>query len=197
MPSPALKGDEAGVFRIQVIGNSGSGKSRTASQISEKLQIPVICLDKLWYKPGWIEHHVTEFRNLVREKMDECLEGWVVDGVYSRKLEGLVEQQATDIIWLDPPFLLILGRLLKRSILRVVGVDPPCSPGCHESFSHVFFSRESVIWLALTQRERKDRIFSKMLEKDDRVQRFGGWRKDLGDWLQRLTLVSRVERRLG
>ena len=39
--------------RILIIGCSGSGKSRLARQLGQKLGLPVVHLDQLWWKENW------------------------------------------------------------------------------------------------------------------------------------------------
>ena len=41
--------------RILIIGCPGSGKSTLARALKEKLGLPLIHLDQLWWQPGW-EH---------------------------------------------------------------------------------------------------------------------------------------------
>lgn len=47
---PALLGDAEGVYRIRIVGNSGSGKSTTAKKVGALLNLPVIHLDEIhWW----------------------------------------------------------------------------------------------------------------------------------------------------
>lgn len=39
--------------KILIIGCSGSGKSTLAVALGEKLGLPVVHLDQLWWKEGW------------------------------------------------------------------------------------------------------------------------------------------------
>ena len=52
--------------RILVIGCPGSGKTRLARQLSEKLGLPVVHLDRLWWTGDW--------ENVSREEFDCRLE---------------------------------------------------------------------------------------------------------------------------
>jgi len=47
--------------RIMIIGCGGSGKSTLARQLGEKLSLPVVHLDKLFWKPGWVHISQEEF----------------------------------------------------------------------------------------------------------------------------------------
>ena len=41
--------------RILIVGNSGGGKSTLAQKLGEKLTLPIVHLDVLFWKPGWVE----------------------------------------------------------------------------------------------------------------------------------------------
>ncbi len=40
--------------RILLIGSGGAGKSTLASQMGERLGLPVIHLDAVYWQPGWV-----------------------------------------------------------------------------------------------------------------------------------------------
>ena len=42
-------------MRINVVGTSGCGKSTVAKRIAERLNVPYIQLDELYWKPNWVE----------------------------------------------------------------------------------------------------------------------------------------------
>jgi hypothetical protein len=66
--------------------------------LSDLLNIPLISLDAIYFKPGWEELSNDEFRTKVREALQQNSGGWIVDGKYRRKLGTMVDDQATDII---------------------------------------------------------------------------------------------------
>jgi hypothetical protein len=51
---------------------------------------------------------------------------------------------------LDPPLMLYLPRLCLRTFKRLFRLTPPCSDGCDERFSEVFFSRDSIVYYCFT-----------------------------------------------
>lgn len=105
--------------RVIVIGNNGSGKSVFSEKLGNKLNIPVIHLDKHFHKPGWKTLSDEEWD----EKLSDLIKGdwWVMDGTYPRTLAIRVSAADT-IIFLDLPKWLTFSRLVKR---RIIGRNKP------------------------------------------------------------------------
>ena len=121
--------------RIMIIGCGGSGKSTLARQLGEKTGLPVIHLDKLFWKPGWVSVSQEEFDRLHRDAVAGAQ--WIIDGNYNRTLPERVASRDT-IIYLDfSRFACLLG-VLKRIVTTYGTVRPDMGEGCPERFDWEF-----------------------------------------------------------
>lgn len=101
--------------RIAVVGSSGSGKSTLASELAERLELPFVELDALYWKPGWVGAEDDEFLGKIRA--ETAGDGWVVAGNYTRTWPVYWPRVDT-VVWLDLPLRVCLGRLVRRSWQR-------------------------------------------------------------------------------
>jgi hypothetical protein len=70
-------------------------------------------------------------------------------------VRDIVWRRADTLVWLDYPFLLVLGRLLWRTIRRVVTREDLWGTN-RESWRSQFFSRDSLfLWLLKTHWRRR------------------------------------------
>ena len=121
--------------RIMIIGCPGSGKSTLARALGERLDLPVVHLDRLWWKPGW--------ENVTQEEFDQRLgnalklEQWIIDGNFSRTVETRLEKCDT-VIYLDFSRWQCLWGMLQRVLGSYGKVRPDMSPGCPERFDREF-----------------------------------------------------------
>ena len=70
--------------RIIIIGCGGAGKSTLARKLGEVLDLPVVHLDKLFWKPGWVETSREEFDALLA--MELAKDKWIMDGNFNRTM---------------------------------------------------------------------------------------------------------------
>ncbi|MBA7515874.1 hypothetical protein ES705_07919 [subsurface metagenome] len=101
--------------RIAIFGSTCSGKSTFAINLSELLDIPVYHLDDLFWEAEWKIAPTEIFQNQVKDIITK--EKWVIDGNYSKVRERILNR-VTHAIILNPPLLLILWRLLVRTLGR-------------------------------------------------------------------------------
>lgn len=99
--------------RILIIGCGGSGKSTLARALGKMTGIPVIHLDQLYWRPGWVHVSKDEFDAAVRQEMEKTQ--WIMDGNFNRTLPERL-QHCDTVIYLDfNRFICLLG-WLKRVI---------------------------------------------------------------------------------
>lgn len=132
--SPVPKG--AAMRRVLIIGNSGAGKSTLARRLGETLGLPVIHLDVLFWKPGWIERDDDEFNALILEY--QTREAWISDGNFGGSWH-LRMPAADTIIWLDLPPWLCLTRAIWRVAQYRNGTRPDMAEGCREAIDLKFY----------------------------------------------------------
>jgi adenylate kinase family enzyme len=101
--------------RILVIGCCGAGKSTFSKQLSAKLNLPLIQLDRLFWKPGWIKQEERVFADILQAELDrdEC----IIDGNYLKSLP-LRLAAADTVIFLDFNRWICTWRILKRWLLQ-------------------------------------------------------------------------------
>jgi adenylate kinase family enzyme len=138
--------------RIAVVGTSGSGKTTLASRLAQRLRIPHVELDALHWGPDW----TPVSWELFRERVSHVLSGdaWSTDGNYSR-VRDIVWGRADTVVWLDYSLPVVMARVTRRTMKRTLGREELWN-GNRERFWAAFFSRDSIIWWALsTYRRRK------------------------------------------
>ena len=62
------------------------------------MDLPYIPLDHIWFKPGWVELSRPEFHQAFKIEIENHTNGWIIDGNYTRKLEGMLDNIVTDVI---------------------------------------------------------------------------------------------------
>lgn len=121
--------------RVIVIGCGGAGKSTFAQQLGEKTGLPVIHLDKLYWKPGWVETPPEEFDAILREEMNK--DTWIMDGNFNRTMPERLSRCDT-VIYLDFSRLTCLLGVLKRVLTTYGTVRPDMGEGCPERIDFKF-----------------------------------------------------------
>ena len=121
--------------RILIIGCGGSGKSTLARTLGEKLNIPVIHLDKLWWRPGW--QHITreEFTEAVEQEAKK--DRWIMDGNFNHTLP-LRLQYCDTVLYLDFSRAACLLGVAKRILTTYGTVRPDMGDGCPERLDWEF-----------------------------------------------------------
>jgi adenylate kinase family enzyme len=120
---------------VLVVGCGGSGKSTLARALSRKLGLPLVHLDREYWRAGWIEPPRDEWQARVRALC--AADDWVIDGNYGDTME-LRLARADTVVFLDlPTASCLLG--IGRRFLRWRGKPrPDMAEGCPETITGEF-----------------------------------------------------------
>ena len=118
--------------RIVVVGCQGSGKTRLARQLGNRLALPVVHLDVLYWRPGWQPTDKAGFRARVAAAI--AGDAWVVDGSFAGLAMDLTLARADTLVIIERPRWLCQWRILRRSALDRHGLRPDLPAGCPEMF---------------------------------------------------------------
>lgn len=145
------------IDRINIIGPAGAGKTFLAGELAAALDVPHIELDSLFWLDDWVSVNKDTFRQKVEKAL--AASRWVVDGNYSSKVQDLVWGRVQMVIWLDYPFLLVLSRLVRRTLRRALTRELLWGSN-RESLGKAFFSRDSLILYFLRTYKKKRRQYA-------------------------------------
>jgi adenylate kinase family enzyme len=123
--------------RVLVMGSSGSGKSTFARRLSEISGLPMVSIDALFWKPGWVESDREEFRERMAEVTRQPR--WIMDGNYTSAAGELRRDVADTVIWFDLPRASCMWGILSRIAGSYGRVRPEMAEGCPEKIDFEFF----------------------------------------------------------
>lgn len=138
--------------KVLIIGNAGSGKSTFGRKLAEKTGLPLVHLDKLYWRGDW-EH-------LSREEFDAALQAeldkpeWIIDGNFNRTLTHRL-QYCDTVFFFDLPTITCLWGITKRIFTHHGKVRPDMGGNCREYFD----KQKTVLYkdvLTFNKRRRKD-----------------------------------------
>lgn len=136
--------------RILIVGSGGAGKSTLATQIGQRLGLPVIHLDALFWRAGWKETAKAEWKQTVALQLQQ--DAWVMDGNYGGTLDQRLAAADT-VIFLDLPRSLCLFRILKRRVMYRGRTRPDMAAGCPERLDMEFLK-----WIWNYPRDNRPRL---------------------------------------
>lgn len=158
-----------------VIGSPGAGKSTFARRLGEITGLEVFHLDRLFWKPGWVETPKLEWLELQRRIVEN--ESWIIDGNYEATL-GVRLQAADTVIWLDSPRRVCLFRAVKRAVQYYGRTRPDMGEGCREKLDLEF-----LLYIWRFKKDGRAKILVRMEEA-----------RGMGKQVVRLTTDSQARR---
>ena len=144
--------------KVLVIGSGGAGKSTFARRLGEVTGIEVIHLDKLYWKPNWIEPSKDEWLKAVENAIKE--DEWIMDGNFGGTLELRLAACDTAIFF-DFPRIVCVYRVFKRWLKYWNTNRPDMTEGCNEKIDLKFLG-----WIWNFQKTTKPKI-------EERLKCFG------------------------
>lgn len=144
-------------MRIVVVGTSGAGKTTMAKSIASMLDLPCIELDSLNWAFNWQDLSKTnpdEFTQKVRDAISP--DAWVSDGNYA-VVRDLIWRRATHLVWLDYSRVVVMYRVIKRSITRAFD-QKELWAGNKEDWRRWLRPSHPIRWAWSTWRDRRSRF---------------------------------------
>ena len=144
--------------RVMILGCAGAGKSTLARRLGEKTGLPVVHLDKLFWKPGWVQIPQEEFDRLHYEAV--MGDRWIIDGNFNRTMPERIKYCDT-VIYLDfSRFACLLG-VAKRVITTYGKVRPDMGEGCPERIDPEF-----IKWVWNFNKSKRERYYRMLNEAE-------------------------------
>lgn len=163
--------------RIIVIGCGGAGKSTFSRNLSDKLNIPVYHLDKIFWNRGWIQTPQEEFDIKLKSLVNK--DKWIIDGNYIRTLDMRAERADT-IIFINMSTYLCLYRTIKRRIMYNGKSRPDMAEGCPEGVDFEFFK-----WILNYNKKIRPEILEKLKKYNDKTVIILNGKKEVKDFIEK------------
>jgi adenylate kinase family enzyme len=122
--------------KICIIGSGGAGKTTLSLKLGSILNLPVHHLDRLFWKPGWVESKKSEFEKATRNLVKN--ENWIIEGNFNSTFHIRFEAADT-IIFLDYKRNVCISHALKRYFLYKGKTRPDLAEGCPETLDYQYY----------------------------------------------------------
>ncbi|MFD2176408.1 adenylate kinase [Veronia pacifica] len=150
--------------KINVVGTSGSGKSFFSKQLAEKLGVPYLEMDAIFWKPNWQMSSDEEFFANLSTALER--DAWVLDGNYNRT-RPIKWKDVDTVVWIDYSFTRTLIQAIKRALMRVMS-NKEIWPGTGNTESlKKLFSKESIVWWTIRNYHKIKRRYEADLNATD------------------------------
>lgn len=148
-------------MKIAIIGYSGSGKSTLARELSSRLSIPVLHLDRIGWSSGWVLRDQNEASRMISHFLDTN-NNWIIDGNWGQFDKGRRYDEADTIVFMNFPRFRCLFRAMKRRLQYQGKTRPDLAEECPEKFDIEF------AWWILAEGRNAERVqkYNRVAEKN-------------------------------
>lgn len=138
--------------RVLIIGNAGSGKTTFSRQLSQAQELPLVHLDRLYWRGSWEHLPPDEFDALLQTELEKPR--WIIDGNFNRTLSHRL-QYCDTVFFFDLPALTCLAGITKRILTSYGKVREDMGGDCREHFDKQKLSLYRNV-LTFNKQHRKD-----------------------------------------
>lgn len=142
--------------KVLILGCAGSGKSTFSKHLGIVQGLPVIHLDSLFWKSGWVASTEAEWNQILEALIRK--DQYIMDGNYSRTL-GIRMKDADTIFFFDFSRYLCIYQAIKRRIINHGKTRSDMAEGCKEKIDLEF-----IMWIRNFKKRSRDKIL-KILEE--------------------------------
>ena len=136
--------------RVVILGSSGAGKTELARRLGERTGLPVVHLDRIFWREGWQPAPRDEAE---AELVDVVArDRWILDGDFRGAGDARFERADT-VLFLDTPRWLCIWRVLWRRV-RDHGKERPDLPASEA------FDWENLKWIWRYPRTERSEILA-------------------------------------
>ena len=150
--------------RILIIGNAGSGKTTFAKQLAEKMNLPLIHLDRLYWCGNWEHLSRDEFDAILQTELKKPQ--WIIDGNFNRTIPHRL-QYCDTVFFFDLPTITCLAGITKRVFTNYGKSREDMGGNCKE-----FFDAQKILLyrnvMTFNKQHRKD--YYNLLSKASHAQ---------------------------
>ena len=115
------------------------------------MNLPVVHLDKLFWRPGWVQVSREEFDHLLEQAVREPK--WIMDGNFNRTIRSRLEHCDT-VIYMDFSRWACVWGVIKRIATTYGKVRPDMGEGCPERIDGEFLK-----WVWNFNRNKRDAYY--------------------------------------
>ena len=117
--------------RILIIGNAGAGKTTFAGKLADKLALPLVHLDRLYWNGEWAHLSKEEFDAVLQVELEKS--EWIMDGNFLRTFSHRL-QYCDTVFFLDFSVFTCLCGITCRIIKNYGKSRPDMGGRCVERF---------------------------------------------------------------
>lgn len=146
--------------RVAVVGPGGAGKSTFAARLGQRTGLPVIHLDRHFWKPGWVETPPDEWKACQQELVRG--DRWIIDGNYGGTFDVRFARADTVVVLVPPALSCVLSALRRSVRNRGVAIQ---AAGCRERVDCAFLR-----WIWRYNRDSRPRLDAALARHRDHLE---------------------------